>query len=48
MKYLGLLKLLYLADRDALKEIERPITGDRYFSLKNGPVLSRVNASDLP
>ena len=42
MKYMGLLKLLYLADREALKVIERPITGDRYFSLKNGPILSRV------
>ena len=42
MKYLALLKLLYLADREALKEIETPITGDRYVSMKNGPVLSRV------
>jgi uncharacterized phage-associated protein len=42
MKYLALLKLLYLADREALKEIETPITGDRYISMKNGPVLSRV------
>lgn len=42
MKYMGVLKLLYLADREALKQSERPITGDRYFSLKNGPILSRV------
>ncbi|MEM7791407.1 MAG: Panacea domain-containing protein [Verrucomicrobiota bacterium] len=42
MKYLALLKLLYLADRESLKEIESPITGDRYVSMKNGPVLSRV------
>ena len=42
MKYLGLIKLLYLADRENLKEMERSITGDRYVSMKNGPVLSAV------
>lgn len=42
MKYLKLIKLLYLADRETLKELEQPISGDRYFSMKNGPVLSRV------
>lgn len=35
-----LLKLLYIADREALKEIGRPITGDRLAALENGPVLS--------
>ena len=42
MSYMALIKLLYFADREALKENERPITGDRYYSLKYGPVLSRV------
>lgn len=42
MKYLGLLKMLYIADRLALKCMEQPITGDRYFSMKYGPVLSKV------
>ncbi len=42
MYYLGLLKLLYMADRIALERIEQPITGDRYVSMKFGPVLSGV------
>ncbi|MCW6050299.1 SocA family protein [Lyngbya sp. CCAP 1446/10] len=42
MKYLGLLKMLYIADRIALKRIEQPITGDRYVSMNYGPVLSGV------
>jgi hypothetical protein len=29
MKYLGLLKMLYLADRIALQKMDQPITGDR-------------------
>ena len=42
MKYLGLLKMLYIADRFALKHMEQPITGDHYVSMKYGPVLSGV------
>jgi uncharacterized phage-associated protein len=42
MKYLGLLKMLYIADRFALEQLEMPITGDCYFSMKYGPVLSQV------
>ena len=42
MKYLGLLKMLYIADRVALKRMEQPITGDHYVSMKHGPVLSGV------
>ncbi|MCE2720087.1 MAG: Panacea domain-containing protein [Dolichospermum sp.] len=42
MKYLGLLKMLYIADRIALERIEQPITGDHYVSMKYGPVLSGV------
>ena len=42
MAYLGLLKLLYMADRIALEKLEQPITGDRYVSMNYGPVLSRV------
>ena len=37
-----LLKLLYLVDREALARWGRPVTGDTYYSLKNGPVLSTV------
>lgn len=42
MKYLGLLKMLYIADRVALQRMEQPITGDRYYSMDYGPVLSGV------
>ncbi|MGH9611716.1 MAG: Panacea domain-containing protein [Bryobacteraceae bacterium] len=42
MKYLKLIKLLYLADREALSRWSRPITTDNYVSMDNGPVLSQV------
>jgi uncharacterized phage-associated protein len=42
IKYLGLLKMLYIADRIALSRMEQPITGDHYVSMKYGPVLSNV------
>ena len=42
MNYLALMKLLYLADREALLRFGRPITGDRLVAMKHGPVLSRV------
>jgi uncharacterized phage-associated protein len=42
MQYMGLLKLLYMADRIALMRMEQPITGDRYSSMKFGPVLSSI------
>lgn len=42
MNYMKLIKLLYLADREALLRWSRPITGDTYFAMKNGPVLSNV------
>ncbi len=42
MKYLGLLKMLYLADRLALQKMDQPITGDHYVSMDYGPVLSGV------
>jgi uncharacterized phage-associated protein len=42
MNYMKLIKLLYLADREALSRWERPITGDSYVSMDNGPVLSKV------
>ena len=40
--YMELLKLLYLADRLALVQLGAPITGDRFYSLPHGPVLSRI------
>ncbi len=42
MHYIKLIKLLYLADREALLRWGVPITFDRYVSMNNGPVLSRV------
>jgi uncharacterized phage-associated protein len=42
MNYMKLIKLLYLADREALSLWERPLTGDSYVSMDNGPVLSNV------
>lgn len=42
MHYLQLIKLLYLADRQALIERGLPITGDRLVAMDRGPVLSEI------
>ncbi len=42
INYMKLMKLLYIADREALLKWERTLTGDTYFSMKHGPVLSEV------
>ncbi|MEI7733311.1 MAG: Panacea domain-containing protein [Verrucomicrobiota bacterium] len=42
MSYLKLIKLLYLADREALLRWGRSITTDQYVSMRHGPVLSHV------
>jgi len=42
MSYMKLIKLLYLADREALIRWGRPITTDRYVSTDNGPVVNRI------
>ena len=42
MSNMKLIKLLYLADREALLRWGRPISTDRYVSMDRGPVLSRV------
>lgn len=42
MKYLKLLKLMYLVDREALARWGRPVSTDRHVSMDKGPVLSRV------
>jgi uncharacterized phage-associated protein len=42
MHYIKLIKLMYLADREALLRWGVPITRDRYVSMDNGPVLSKV------
>ena len=52
MSYMKLIKLLYLADREALGRWGRPITTDRYVSMDRGPVLShsldRINEGSAP
>jgi uncharacterized phage-associated protein len=42
LNYTKLIKLLYLADRTALSLWDRPLSGDSYFSLPNGPILSKT------
>jgi uncharacterized phage-associated protein len=42
LNYTKLIKLLYLTDREALSRWERPLTGDSYVSMRNGPVLSQT------
>lgn len=40
MEALRLLKLLYVAERESIQEISRPIVGDRIVALEHGPVMS--------
>lgn len=42
MEYMRLLKLLYMADRLSWAKLGRPITGDNYVSMDQGPVLSKT------
>lgn len=42
ISYLRLLKLLYIADRESMRETGRPITGDRVVAMDNGPVLNGI------
>ncbi len=42
MSYIKLVKLLYLADRQALIETGVPITRDRFISTVHGPALGRI------
>ena len=42
MHHLKLMKMMYMADRRSLEQIETTITGDSYVSMKYGPVLSNV------
>lgn len=40
--YTKILKLLYLIDKKWIQDTSMPITGDSYYSMKNGPVLSKT------
>jgi uncharacterized phage-associated protein len=42
MSYIRLIKLLYIAERESIKETGRPIIGDGVVAMDQGPVFSRV------
>lgn len=42
MSHLKLMKLLYLAEREAVRNFGWPMAGDRLVSMPHGPVLSRT------
>ena len=42
MPYIKLVKLLYLADREQIRQRGRSISGDSHWSLKYGPVLEHT------
>lgn len=42
LNYFALIKLLYMADREAFKRFGMPITTDRYVSMKLRPVTSNI------
>jgi len=42
LPHLKLMKLLYLADRCAVKNFGRPMSGDRFVSMRHGPALSQT------
>lgn len=42
INYTKLIKLLYIADRETFNEFGFTITGDQYYALHNGPILSKL------
>ena len=42
MNYMKLIKLMYIVDREALKRWGYTLTGDEYYALPHGPIVSRV------
>ncbi|HWQ56860.1 MAG TPA: Panacea domain-containing protein [Bryobacteraceae bacterium] len=42
LNYMALIKLLYKADREAIRSWGLPITTDKYVSMKFGPVTSNI------
>jgi len=42
MSYLRLLKVMYIADRESIRQTGHPITGDRVVAMERGPVLDSV------
>ncbi len=44
LEFIRLLKLLYIAERETLREIGGPIVGERYIAMRNGPLHDYVYA----
>lgn len=42
VNYMRMLKLLYIADRESMREIGRPIVGGAVVAMERGPVLEEV------
>lgn len=42
IEHVKLIKLLYAIDRMAIKELGFPLSGDSYYSMSKGPILSRT------
>ncbi|HEX7447565.1 MAG TPA: Panacea domain-containing protein [Pirellulales bacterium] len=42
MNYMRLLKILYIAEREAIQESGKPLTGSRVIAMQRGPVLEDV------
>ncbi|MEX1236935.1 MAG: Panacea domain-containing protein [Pseudomonadales bacterium] len=42
IEILKLMKLMYFAERESFKAYGEPMTGDRYYSLDHGPILSKT------
>jgi len=40
LEYLKLLKLIYLVERESLRRLSTSVTGDVFYSMKHGPVMS--------
>ena len=40
LEYLKLLKLMYLVERESLRVLSASVTGDVFYSMKHGPVMS--------
>ena len=43
LNYMLLIKLLYLVDRESLLRWGSPLTGDDYYSMEFGPILSKTH-----
>jgi len=42
LNYMKLIKLLYILDRAAITKWNEPVTGDAYYSLRYGPIVSNI------